>query len=361
MPTMPRRPQLPVNLRRRRPAPWIPDVDRSTAVVDCAVYRDGVRIDCAADWRAAAALAREHGGFVWIGLHEPSDRQLGEIAAEYGLHPLAVEDAVHAHQRPKLEQYDEMCFTVVKTVHYRDDTPGDGHGEVIETGEIMVFLGADYVITVRHGEHGGLAGMRRSLEHDSSLLSLGPSVVLHGIVDRVVDEYLAVAQSLTADVDELEAGVFTSSSRLASTDAMYALKREVLGLRRAAEPLASPLQQLTEEGRIAQVPDDISEYFRDVADHLSQVVDQVASSDDLLNTLVQANLARISVQQNTDMRRISAWVAIAAIPTMVAGIYGMNFEHMPELRWQYGYPLVVGLLVVVCGLLYRAFRKNGWL
>ena len=360
MPTMPRRPQLPATLRRRRTAPWIPDVDRSTALVDCAVYRDGHRIDCAADWRAAARLAREQGGFVWIGLHEPSARQLGEIAAEYGLHPLAVEDAVHAHQRPKLERYDDMVFTVVKTVHYLDETPGDGVGEVVETGEIMVFLGPDYVVTVRHGEHGGLAGMRRSLEHDSSLLALGPSVVLHGIVDRVVDEYLAVAQALTADVDELEAAVFTSSSRLASTDAMYGLKREVLALRRAAAPLAGPLQELT-AGRVPNVAEDISEYFRDVADHLSTVVDQVLSGDDLLNTLVQANLARISVQQNTDMRRISAWVAIAAIPTMVAGIYGMNFDHMPELRWQYGYPIVLGSLVVVCGLLYRAFRKNGWL
>ncbi|MHA3705132.1 magnesium and cobalt transport protein CorA [Jatrophihabitans sp. YIM 134969] len=360
MPTMPRRPQLPVTLRRRRSAPWIPDVDRSTAVVDCAVYRDGVRIDCAADWRAAARLAREQGGFVWIGLHEPSDRQLGEIGAEYGLHPLAVEDAVHAHQRPKLEQYDDMVFTVVKTVHYRDDDPDDGHGEVIETGEIMVFLGEDYVITVRHGEHGGLAGMRRSLEHDSSLLSLGPSVVLHGIVDRVVDEYLAVAQALTADVDDLEAGVFTSSSRLASTDAMYQLKREVLALRRAAVPLTIPLQQLTEEGRIPQVPGDISEYFRDVADHLTQVVDQVASSDDLLNTLVQANLARISVQQNSDMRKISAWVAIAAIPTMIAGLYGMNVPLPGRDDW-WSYIVIVVALVIACAWLYRAFRRNGWL
>ena len=359
MPTMPRRPQLPVNLRRRRPAPWIPDVDRSSAVVDCAVYQDGRRIDCAADWRAAARLAREQGGFVWIGLHEPSDRQLADIAAEYGLHPLAVEDAVLAHQRPKIEQYDDMLFTVVKTVHYLDDTPGDGHGEVIETGEIMVFLGAAYVITVRHGEHGGLAGMRRSLEHDTSLLSLGPSVVLHGIVDRVVDEYLAVSQALVADVDELEAGVFTSSSRLASTDAMYQLKREVLALRRAAGPMAVPLQQLT-ENRFPQVHEDISEYFRDVADHLSTVVDQVMSSDDLLNTLVQANLARISVQQNSDMRKISAWVAIAAIPTMVAGLYGMNVPLPGEDHW-WSYLLIVFVLVASCAWLYRAFRRNGWL
>jgi magnesium transporter len=358
MPTMPR-PQLPTNLRRRRSAPWIPDVDRSSAVVDCAVYRDGSRIDCAADWRAAAALAREGGGFVWIGLHEPSDRQLADIASEYGLHPLAVEDAVLAHQRPKIEQYDDMVFTVVKTVHYGDDDPTDGYGEVVETGEIMVFLGADYVITVRHGEHGGLAGMRHSLEHDTALLSLGPSVVLHGIVDRVVDEYLAVSQALTSDVDELEAGVFTSSSRLASTDAMYRLKREVLALRRAAAPLTVPIQLLT-DGRVPQIAEDTTEYFRDVADHLSTVVDQVASSDDLLNTLVQANLARISVQQNSDMRKISAWVAIAAIPTMVAGLYGMNVVLPGETQW-WTWLVIVAVLVLSCGWLYRAFRRNGWL
>lgn len=359
MPTKSRRPPLSVVRRRRRDAPWIPEVDRSTAVVDCAVYRDGVRVEGSGDWREAAQEVRTQGGFVWIGLHEPSARQLADIAAEYDLHPLAVEDAVHAHQRPKLEQYDDHLFLVVKTVNYRDDDPDDGVGEVVETGEIMVFLGDDYVITVRHGSHSGLAGMRRSLENDAHLLSLGPSVVLHGIVDRVVDQYLAVSQALTSDVDDLEAAVFQASSRLVAVDSTYLLKREVLALRRAAAPLGAPLQRLV-DGAVPQVADDTREYFRDVADHLSSVTEQVAASDDLLTTLVEANLARISVQQNSDMRKISAWVAIAAIPTMVAGLYGMNVRLPGETQW-WTYLLITGGLVVACGWLYRAFRRNGWL
>lgn len=364
MPTIPR-PGVPHRTDRRprgRVAPWIPDVDRSSAVVDCAVYRAGVRQPGTPSWQDAMADVRgAAGAFVWIGLHEPTGRQLAGLADRYGLHPLAVEDAIHAHQRPKLEQYDDMLFAVVKTVHYAETpVPGGETGEVVETGEVMVFLGTDYVITVRHGEHSGLTGMRRALEAQPDYLAQGPSVVLHAIVDRVVDEYLLVAQSLTDDVDEIEASVFSSSSRVVTTDRMYLLKREVMALRRAAAPLSAALQLLATTP-VKQINDDITEYFRDVDDHLATVVEQIGSADDLLTTLVQANLARISVQQNEDMRKISAWVAIAAVPTMVAGIYGMNFKHMPELSWMYGYPLIIGGLVLACSVMYRAFRHNGWL
>jgi magnesium transporter len=340
--------------------PWIPEVDRSAAIVDCAVYRHGERQPGVLTWEQAHEDVVAVGdGFVWIGLHEPSAAQLGGIATGFGLHPLAVEDAVLAHQRPKLEQYDDMLFAVVKTVHY-DHSPVPGATEVIETGEIMIFVGENYVITVRHGEHGGLHAMRAALERNHEQLALGPSVVLHAILDHVVDDYLRVTAALQTDIDETEVSVFAGANRSADPNRMYVLKREVLALRRSAAPLSVPLRSLADTS-MPLIADDIREYFRDVDDHLSQVVDQVASFDELLNTLVTANLAQVSVAQNEDMRKISAWVAIAAVPTMVAGIYGMNFDNMPELHWRFGYPIIVGAVVLVCLGLFRAFKRNGWL
>jgi magnesium transporter len=363
MPTVPRprsfRPGTRRSDRKSR-VPWIPEVDRSTAIVDCAVYRDGERQPDLSTWQEAHDdVLRQRSGFVWIGLHEPSERQFAGIATRFGLHPLAVEDAVQAHQRPKLEQYDDMLFAVVKTVYY-DHSQAHGATEVVETGEVMIFLGANYVITVRHGEHGNLRAMRRNLENDTALLKLGPSVVLHAILDRAVDGYLAVTAALQEDIDEVETSVFAGGNRGADSSRMYILKREVLALRRSAAPLSTPLRMLADRP-MRLVHEDIREYFRDVDDHLSEVVEQVASFDDLLNTLVSANLAQVSVGQNEDMRKISAWVAIAAVPTMVAGIYGMNFDHMPELHWRYGYPVIGGIVVLVCIGLYRSFKHNGWL
>lgn len=365
MPSVPRPRSLVPGLigsGRRAPdaSPWIPEVNRSAAVVDCAVYRDGARLEGTRTWQEAVDDVEQAGsGFVWIGLHEPTDAQLAGIADRLGLHPLAVEDAVHAHQRPKLEQYDGMLFAVVKTVHYDESLPG-GEAEVVETGEVMVFLGARYVITVRHGEHGSLRELRSRLQSEPALLSLGPSIVLHAILDRIVDSYLVVTQALQSDIDEVESTVFAADRRAADSNRMYVLKREVLELRRAAAPLASSLQTLTTTP-LPVVADDVRDYFRDVDDHLTEVVDLVNSFDDLLTTLVSANLAQVSVVQNEDMRKISAWVAIAAVPTMVAGIYGMNFDHMPELHWKYGYCLVLLLMASVCCGLFRAFKHNGWL
>jgi magnesium transporter len=338
-------------------------VDRSTALVDCAVYRDGVRQEGGGTWQEALDdVRRTRSGFLWIGLHEPSEAQLAPIAEAFDLHPLAVEDAVQAHQRPKLDRYDESLFAVVKTVHYDSATSSSNaaaNTEVVETGEVMVFIGRDFVITVRHGDHGGLRELRKSLEHDRERLSLGPSAVLHAMLDRVVDGYLAVAAELQRDIDEAETSVFAGATRFTDANRLYVLKREVLALRRSASPLAAPLQLLTERP-MRLVNEEVREYFRDVDDHLTQVVEQVAGFDDLLTTLVSANLAQVSVVQNEDMRKISAWVAIT-VPTMVAGIEGMNFDHMPELHWTYSYP-VIGLVTLgICFGLHRAFRRNGWL
>jgi magnesium transporter len=365
MPTVPRpRSLVPGRLvpgrRQHGHTPWIPEVNRSAAIVDCAVYRDGHRQDGSPGWQEAIDAVEASGsGFVWIGLHEPTEHQLDGIAQRFGLHPLAVEDAVHAHQRPKLDQYDDMLFAVVKTVHYDESLPG-GEAEVVETGEVMVFLGANYVITVRHGEHGSLRELRGRLQSDPELLALGPSVVLHAVLDRIVDGYLTVSRALQSDIDEVETAVFAAANRDSDSNKMYVLKREVLALRRASTPLATALKTLSSTP-IDLVAAEVRDYFRDVDDHLSEVVDQVNSFDDLLTTLVTANLARVSVLQNEDMRKISAWVAIAAVPTMVAGIYGMNFDHMPELHWKYGYPLIAFITICFCAGLYRAFKRNGWL
>jgi magnesium transporter len=365
MPTVPRpRAFAPGRLtpgRRQRGHAAAPlDADVSSAIVDCAIYLAGCRQDGPTDWREAIDEVEAAGeGFVWIGLHEPTEAQFAGIADRFGLHPLAVEDAIHAHQRPKLESYDELLFAVVKTVHYDDQLPG-GTAEVVETGEVMVFLGRNFVITVRHGEHGGLQQVRKRLEADSELLSLGPSAVLHSVLDSIVDSYVVVCHALQEDIDEAETAVFTESSKVTDSSVIYILKREVLELRRATAPLAPVLRHLA-HGRLELVDTNLSEYFRDVDDHLSEVVDRVNGFDDLLTTLVSANLARVSVVQNEDMRKISAWVAIAAVPTMLAGIYGMNFEHMPELGWTFGYPLLLLVMATLCALLYRAFKRNGWL
>jgi magnesium transporter len=327
-------------------------------VVDCAVYVDGVRIE-PADPHAALREATERGGFVWLGLYEPSESELGAIAASYGLHPLAVEDAVFAHQRPKLDHYDDGVFMVLKTATYVEHEELTATSEVVDTGEIMVFLGRNHVITVRHGHHGGLTELRRSLEEQRDLLRLGPAAVLYAVADHVVDDFVSVAAAVEDDVDELEASVF-SSERSDDIGRLYQLKRELMSLRKAVSPLEVPLAKLANR-QVDVVPEAMRSYFRDVEDHAIRVRDQVGGLDELLTSILQASLARTSQADNEDMRKISAWAGIIAVPTAIAGIYGMNFEYMPELGWRWGYPLVLLLILTACVLLYRGFKRNGWL
>ncbi|MQY04954.1 magnesium and cobalt transport protein CorA [Actinomadura macrotermitis] len=336
---------------------------RSTAVIDWAAYIDGHRVctDSVADAvrlvrdGRLAPSAEESAGFVWVGLHEPSAAELHELAEVFGLHELAVEDAIHAHQRPKLERYDDVNFFVMKTVGYVAHDPAES--EVVETGEIMVFCGPDFVVTVRHGAHGELGSVRGQLERHPERLALGPTAVLHAIADRVVDGYVCVADAVQEDIDEVEEAVF-SPERTDEARRIYRLKREVIQLKRAVGPLAGPLRNLT--GR-RFVPDDIKEYLRDVEDHLTRVREQVESYDELLNPILQAHMTQVTVADNQDMRKISAWGAIFMVPTAIAGIYGMNFDKMPELRWDYGYPMVLVIIALSCLALHRGFRRNGWL
>ncbi|MEU6535459.1 magnesium and cobalt transport protein CorA [Streptomyces sp. NPDC047000] len=342
------------------------DPGTPSAVVDCAVYRDGVRVrtDLPLTPHEALRAARRDGGFVWIGLHEPTEAEFSGIAGEFGLHPLAVEDAVQAHQRPKLERYDDSLFTVFKTIHYVEHAELTATSEVVETGEVMCFTGREFFITVRHGGHGSLRALRHRLEDDPERLAKGPSAVLHAIADHVVDGYIAVAYAVQDDIDEVETEVFSPGrrgvSRGVDSARIYQLKREVLEFKRAVSPLARPMQLLSERP-MRLIDPEIQKYFRDVADHVVRVQEQVIGFDELLNSILQANLAQASVAQNEDMRKITAWAAIIAVPTMVCGVYGMNFKYMPELHWRYGYPLIMGITGVICIGIHRTLKRNGWL
>ncbi|UQA93252.1 magnesium and cobalt transport protein CorA [Streptomyces halobius] len=338
----------------------------NSAVVDCGVYREGRRVSEHVTPAEAMAGVRSEGGFAWIGLHEPTEAEFAGIAQEFGLHPLAVEDAVHAHQRPKLERYDDTLFTVFKTVHYVEHAELTATSEVVETGEVMCFTGRDFIVTVRHGGQGSLRALRHRLQDDPELLAKGPSAVLHAIADQVVDSYIAVAGAVQDDIDEVEIDVFSSgsngkgSTKGGDAGRIYQLKREVLEFKRAVSPLLRPMQLLSERP-MRLVDSDIQKYFRDVADHLARVNEQVLSFDDLLNSILQANLAQATVAQNEDMRKITAWAAIFAVPTMIAGIYGMNFDFMPETHWEFGYPAVLLVTAGICFGIHRGFKRNGWL
>jgi magnesium transporter len=322
-------------------------------IVDCAIYEDGRRRDGAVDLQHAYRACRQGGKFAWIGMYEPSEEEFDSLQREFDLHPLAVEDAIHAHQRPKLEVYDDMVFIVLKTARYLDPK------EVIDFGEILVFLGEDYIMTVRHGEASALKQVRARLEADPELLKHGPGAVLHAIVDQVVDDYAPALAGLSEDIEQVENEVF-SDDRTNPAERIYRLKRQVLEFNRAAAPLVDPVDRLA-KGHYEQVHPEVRTYFRDVNDHLMRVHEQLEGYRDLLTSVLQANLAQVTVRQNADVRRISAIVAILAVPTMLAGIYGMNFEHMPELGWTFGYPLVIAVMLGLCTILYRFFRRAGWL
>ncbi|MER5432815.1 magnesium/cobalt transporter CorA [Streptomyces sp. NPDC002588] len=332
-----------------------------SSVVNCVTYRDGVRAPVAGDLVDVVEQVRKsRHGFVWLGLHEPTNDEFAGIAELFDLHPLAVEDAVEAHQRPKVERYGETLFAVFKTVCYVEHEQLTATSEVVDTGEIMMFVGQDFVITVRHGRHGSLGPLREELESRPGQLGKGPSAVLHAVADHVVDDYLHVIDAVQADIDQVEADVFAENGARTDPGRIYQLKRELLELKRAVVPLKRPLLDLADRP-VRVVDPEIQAYFRDVSDHLLRATEQIAAFDELLNSILQAHLAQVTVAQNEDMRKITAWAAVIAVPTMVCGVYGMNFDNMPELHWRFGYPLVIAVISVACLVLYRGFRRNGWL
>ncbi|WP_250302477.1 magnesium and cobalt transport protein CorA [Streptomyces sp. NBC_01387] len=356
-------------LRRavRRPHPRPVDLSHparsplGSAVVNCVVYRDGVRQPGDGPAGEAVRQVREAGsGFVWIGLHEPLPSELAELGRLLGLHPLTVEDALRPHPRPKLDVYGSTLTAVFKTVCYVEHQELTTTSEIVDTGELVVFTGTDFVLTVRRGGCGSLGPLREHLEASPEQLAKGPAAVLHAMADHVVEEYAHVADAVRDDIDAVESTVFSQQAARGDAGRIYQLKRELLEFRRAVAPLDRPLQQLIArpEGLISQ---DIRTYFRDVAGRLARITEQITAYDGLLDSIFQAHLAQVGVAQNEDMRKISAWASIAAVPTMVCGFYGMNFEDMPGLHWRYGYPLALVGMVAVCLLMRRGFRRNGWL
>ena len=322
-------------------------------IVDCAHYRDGCRQhEGTLDVEQAAAAATGGDDFVWLGLHEPDDAELDRIATAFGLHELAVEDAKESHQRPKLEDYDESFFIVLRPAHYDDER------EEVEFGEIHIFAGSGYVITVRHGRASGLKGARSQLEGHPDLLKAGPAAVVWAVLDQVVDDYAPVVAGIEDDIEEVETEIFQEERD--STQRIYFLKREVIEFHRAVAPLLIPLEAL-ERGAYLPVDEQLRRYFRDVADHARRVDELVMGQRELLTSILEANLALLGVKQNEVIRGISAWAAIIAVPTFLASIWGMNFEHMPELTEPWGYPLALAIMGAAVFTLYRFFKRIEWL
>lgn len=322
-------------------------------IVDYALYQNGIRYSEPSNLPELIMKARNEGGFVWLGLAEPTQIEFDKIVGDFRFHPLAIEDAISAKQRPKFEEYPGVQFCVLNTVFYDDEK------SEVSTGEIICFIGDYFIVVVRHGDGAPLRNTRHQLEGNPEQLEKGPYAVLHAVIDHVIDCYIDIAAELEADVVQVESKVFNGKRQTQSQD-IYFLKREIIEFRHAIDPLLSPLQKLASEGA-AHIPNNLTPFFRDTLDHLSRASDAAAGLDSLLSSALQADLAHVQVQQNEDMRKITAYVALASVPTMVAGIYGMNFDFMPELRWKFGYPIVVGSLLVLTGILYRKFKNADWL
>jgi magnesium transporter len=322
-------------------------------IVECAVYEDGARRDGDVPLDQACEAAGDDGAFVWVDLYEPTPEEFEALRDEFSLHPLAIEDATEAHERPKLERYEGVLFMVLKTVTYDDET------EDLTFGEIMVFRGPSFVITVRHGAAQEFDDVKTRFAEEPARLQHGTAGILHAVVDKVVDEYEPVVDGLQQDIDEVEVGLFGAEGN-GSTQRIYRLGREVLEFSRAVRPLVEPVRALAADDRI-EIADELRTYFRDIEDHIERVDAWVSAQRELLSNLLQANLTQVTIQQNEDMRKISAYVAIVAVPTAIAGIYGMNFEHMPELSWRFGYPAALLLILVLCAALYWRLKRSGWL
>ena len=322
-------------------------------IVDCALYINGVRTPGPSDVSDLVDIAKRESGFVWLGLAEPTEAEFNMVVGELNFHPLAVEDAINANQRPKIEDYEGLTFFTLRTVFF------DARRSEVSTGELLCFINHNFIVIVRHGEGAPLVSVRHELEARPDLLKQGPYAVLHAVADKVIDGYTNIAIELEQEVAKLETKVFGGQRQTFSQD-IYFLKREFIEFRHAIEPLVLPITKITNE-TFLDVPRNLKPFFRDTLDHLLHAVDHASGLDTLLTNVLQADLAHVQVQQNIDVRKISAWVALASGPTMIAGIYGMNFHHMPELSFTYSYPIILTVMATLTGYLFREFKKSGWL
>lgn len=348
--------------------PSAPEPSEVASVVQAALYRDGVRVSTPESLADTFRELREHpDGMAWIGLARPTEAELLSLAAEFDLHPLAVEDAMEAHQRPKLERYGETLFVVLSAARYLDAV------EEVDFGELHVFVGPDFVITVRHGAAPDLSAVRRRMEDSPELLRLGPEAVLYAILDSVVDGYVPVVSGVQNDIDEIETEVFRGDPAVSRR--IYELSREMVEFQRATRPLVGMLHGLMAYFAKYGTDDELQRYLRDVADHVTHTSERVDGFRQALTDILTVNATLVTQQQNAEMRalaeagfeqneeikKISSWAAILFAPTLVGTIYGMNFDHMPELTWQFGYPFAIGLMGVVCVSLYFIFKRRHWL
>jgi magnesium transporter len=363
------------NGQRLPPAPEVSMEPRPVAaapveqsVVAAAIYRDGRRVDSPSTVADAARRLRDQRGtMAWIGLYRPAEAQLLAVAEEFGLHELAVEDAIVAHQRPKLERYGDTLFVVLRAARYLDEV------EEVSFGEIHLFVGANFVLTVRHSQAPDLAAVRRRMESDPDLLRLGPEAVLYAILDGVVDGYAPVVAGLQNDIDEIETEVFRGDPKVSRR--IYELSREVIEFQRATSPLLAMLTGLMAGFEKYETDEELQRYLRDVADHATTVAERVDGFRQMLADILTVNatlvsqaqneeiknLTEASYDQNEEIKKVSAWAAILFAPTLIGTVYGMNFAHMPELRWVFGYPFALALMLVVSLTLYVIFKRRGWL
>jgi magnesium transporter len=320
-------------------------------IVDSAIYVDGHR-SASCPLEKTREELRERGGFAWIALYEPTEDEIASVAGELGLHELAVRDAVAAHQRPKVERYGDSLFVVLKAARYVEEK------ETVEFGEVHAFVGPDFIVTVRYGETSELVEARRQMEGNPDLLRRGPSAVLYTIMSRIVDDYGPVVEGLENDIDEIEVEVFSGHPSVSRR--IYELSREVIQFHQATHPLAGALTRLT-GGENHDIDPGVRRFLRDVQDRVLRVTERTDGFRELLANILSVNLTQISIDQNNQVKKISAWAAILVVPTLITGIYGMNFDYMPELHWIFGYPLSLLLMLIISVILYRAFRRSGWL
>lgn len=323
-------------------------------VVNCVAYDTGGFRVGEVPVEDISEVMKDPDRFVWVGLHEPSAELLKQIQEEFGLHDLAIEDALRAHQRPKIERYDGSLFIVLRTVEI---LPGKTE---VSFGETHLFIGRRYLVSVRHGSSMSHVDLRQRCEAAPTLMAQGPGFALYALMDFIVDRYFPVVDSLEGELEKLEEQVFQDQFDRETTGRIYDLKRELLGVKRAVSPLVDVCNQLLRFD-LDLIPEKTKPYFRDVYDHVVRINEMVDTLRELLTAALEANLSMVTVAQNEITKQLAAWAAIIALPTMVAGIYGMNFKFMPELDWRFGYPLVMGGIALMCGFLYWRFKRAGWL
>ena len=321
-------------------------------IINCAAYSEGRRI-ADVELNQVHLVLKDASQFVWIGLHEPSEETLSQVQLEFGLHDLAVEDAHNAHQRPKVEMYGDSVFVVLRTAQINRD-------HHTEFGETHFFVGPNFIVTVRHGSSVSYADVRNRCESMPQLLSKGQGFALYAVMDFLVDQYFPVVHEMEMELEAIEDKIFKEKPSRETTEQIYQLKRELLEVKRAVSPLVDICNRLMRFD-IKCISEDTRPYFRDVYDHVVRINEMVENARELLNTALEANFSLISISQNDVSKKFAGWAAIIAVPTMVAGFYGMNFKFMPEAEWQYGFYSVIAFTIAACVLLYFLFRRSGWL